>query len=182
MMRIATLTSMIAFAKPGDGSPGASTVPPVTVPPAPEGTLPVTAPVTATTGPKRVPPVIGAIRTDIPIPAKSIVTGRTGMSLYPFDKLEIGQSFGVNKTAKEIASTVSSANKRNRIERKDANGVTVMVKTDIKDANGVVTSTVNTPEMVPAKMFAVYAVDPKTDPDNATARIFRIALPSPAGN
>jgi len=50
------------------------------------------------------------IENDVPMPA-IVGRGRTG-STYPFDQLEIGQSFKVNKPAKNLASTISSANKR----------------------------------------------------------------------
>lgn len=50
------------------------------------------------------------IEDSVPIPAVS-GRGRIG-SVYPFDKLNVGQSFFVAKPAKNLASTVSSANAR----------------------------------------------------------------------
>lgn len=38
--------------------------------------------------------------------------GRTGESIYPFEKMEVGQSFFVAKESKNLASTISSANAR----------------------------------------------------------------------
>lgn len=53
------------------------------------------------------------IQDDVPVPA---ITGRgrgPGTSVYPFDKLvKVGQSFFVEKAAKNLASTVSGANAR----------------------------------------------------------------------
>lgn len=105
---------------------------------------------------------ISAIRSDIAIPPKSS-GGRGGATLYPFDKLEIGQSFGVvGKTQKGMASTVSSANKRALEVVKDGAGKAVVV---------------NGKELTrPTKRFVSGAVDPATDPDKASVRIWRIAL------
>lgn len=50
------------------------------------------------------------IEDNVAIPAVS-GRGRIG-SVYPFDKLAVGQSFFVPKAAKNLASTVSSANAR----------------------------------------------------------------------
>lgn len=68
------------------------------------------------------------IEDGIAIPA---ITGRGRIaSLYPFDGLQVGQSFFVEKPAKNLASTVSSANARYSEEvagqtRKDRKGNTV---------------------------------------------------------
>lgn len=51
------------------------------------------------------------IESDVAIPA-IVGRGRVGGSTYPFDKLAVGQSFFVPKSAKALASTVSSANAR----------------------------------------------------------------------
>lgn len=65
------------------------------------------------------------IEDNVEIPAVS-GRGRVG-SLYPFDDLKVGQSFFVPKAAKNLASTVSSANARYAEEvpgetRKDRKG------------------------------------------------------------
>jgi len=52
------------------------------------------------------------LQSDVAIPA---ITGRgrgPGESIYPFDKMAVGQSFFVAKESKKLASTVSSANAR----------------------------------------------------------------------
>lgn len=66
------------------------------------------------------------IEDNVAIPAVSGRGGRIG-SVYPFDKLNVGQSFFVPKAAKNLASTVSSANARYAEvipgeTRKDRNG------------------------------------------------------------
>lgn len=50
------------------------------------------------------------IESDVPLPAVS-ARGRTG-STYPFDAMQVNQSFFVPKEAKNLASTISSANAR----------------------------------------------------------------------
>lgn len=118
------------------------------------------------------------IRTDIPMPELKPST-RGGQSIYPFDKLDaptvdkagkiIGMaSFGlIGKTAKSMASTVSSANKRNRTQAKNDDGTP---KFDVSTVNG---TEIKTPVMVQSKEFKATNVDPAKDPDKATVRIFR---------
>lgn len=120
---------------------------------------------------------ITKISADVAMPANIGKSQRGGRSLYPFDDLEIGQSFGVmNKTQKQMASTVSAANKRHRTEVKDANGQTVFKTQDVKQADG---SVVKTPTLEaqtqPGRIFVAGDVDPKTDPDGASVRIWRTA-------
>jgi hypothetical protein len=52
------------------------------------------------------------IDTSVPLPAVSGRGRGNGESIYPFDKLEIGHSFFVDRPAKNMASTISSANAR----------------------------------------------------------------------
>jgi len=66
------------------------------------------------------------IDTGIPIPTISGRGGRAGVSIYPFDKMEVGNSFFVPKAAKNLASTISSANARYATPELDANGQPVM--------------------------------------------------------
>jgi len=67
------------------------------------------------------------IEDNIEIPEPSGRGGRTGSS-YPFEKLNVGQSFFVAKPSKNLASTVSSANARYSEIVKDDKGNTVMTK------------------------------------------------------
>lgn len=116
----------------------------------------------------RVAPVLTAISAAVAIPDRPARNGRT---VYPFDMLSKGQSFGVaNKTAKQLASIVSAANKRNRRPKRDtANNIIFKMK---KNDAGVLVTT-NEPETVFDKYFIVLDVDPKSDPDKATARVWR---------
>jgi hypothetical protein len=62
--------------------------------------------------PERTEKMSFAIETGIEMP-KTVRGGGVGNSIYPFDKLEVGQSFFVaDKTAKAMAGTVSSATQR----------------------------------------------------------------------
>lgn len=117
------------------------------------------------------------ISADVPMPANMGKSNRGGRSLYPFDDLEVGQSFGVrNKTQKQLASTVSGATKRHRVEVKDANGNTVFKTTDVKQADGsVVKQPTLDPQTQPGRIFVSADVDPKTDPDGASVRVWRTA-------
>lgn len=136
-------------------------------------TKPATAPAAASGSKERVAPVLTAITADIPMP--QVVTRRGNNSIYPFEKLEVGQSFGIqNKTAKQMGSVVTSANKRFMVEAVDANGAPIFKTTEIKNADGTV-SRVPTleKEMAPGKVFAAFDVDPKTDPHGASVRVFR---------
>lgn len=69
---------------------------------------------------ERVAPDVTSIATiDMPKP----VRGGGTASAYAFDKLEVGQAFGVkNKGKREIASAVTNANRKYRNEMKDAEG------------------------------------------------------------
>lgn len=102
--------------------------------------------------------------TDVPLP--SIRRGGRGAEKYPFEQMEVGHSFHVAATedkptpAKSLASTVSSATARYRVE--DESGAT---KQD-KDGNEV-------PVMVDTRKFVVRAVG-EDDPKGPGARVFRI--------
>jgi len=112
----------------------------------------------------------------VPMPDKKNRRGST--SAYPFDKLEIGQSIGVKgRTAEDLRPTVNNQNRKYREEKRDANGQIIYKMTEMKDQNGVVTGRVPTEkaEYNQVRRFEVRDVDPKTDPQNATARIWRVA-------
>lgn len=58
----------------------------------------------------RVEPVIVGLNLDIPMPIRA---KRGSEPKYPFDGLEVGKCFGVkNKTAKDMGSVISAANRR----------------------------------------------------------------------
>ena len=118
---------------------------------------------------------IAAPRTDIAIPATAGRSNRGGRSLYPFDDLEVNGSFAVlNKTAKQMASTVSGANKRHMVDATDTVGNKIFKTQDVKQADGSIVKqpTLET-EKVPGRIFVVADVDPNTDPDKAVCRVWR---------
>lgn len=123
----------------------------------------------------RVEPIVGAISSAVTMPTRS--SSRGSKSKYEFDKLEVGQSIPVmNKTAKDMGSVVSSANKRHMQPKKNADGSIVYKTKEVTDATTGVKSiiTTNDAEMEQTKkFFAADVADPKKDPDKATVRIWR---------
>lgn len=136
-----------------------------------KATTPATAAKTETKA--RVAPDLTGISSDVEMPKK--VSNRGSKSLYPFEKLEVGQSFGVkNKTASGMASIISNQNRKNREEKVDEAGNTVFETKELKGQDGTVT---NVPTdkvvMIVNKHFFANDCDPKTDPDGASVRVFR---------
>lgn len=120
-------------------------------------------------------------------------TRRTREGIYPFDKLEVGQSFHVAKTAENpdpvnrLQSSVSGARVKYSVEV-PGETETVKVKTYkkaedgkgfAKDADGkrIVESEteVTRPKLKLTRDFVVKAVD-ATDPRGEGARVWRVAL------
>lgn len=128
----------------------------------------------------RIAPLIAAPRTDVPLPVKASGT-RGAPSPYSeqLSKLEVGQSIGItNKSKKQLSSVVSVHNRRGMVHKTDAAGALLFEMTEMKDANGTKigeTPDTTKPVMIAGKHFVAYDVDPKADPDKATARIFRDA-------
>lgn len=145
--------------------------------PAATNTTPAAAPAAKQVGAvKRVAPELTAVSKAIPIPTN--VNTRGSKSLYPFDSLtEVGMSFGMkNKKASSLASIVSNQNRKALEPKKDENGNIVYKQKEMKDASGNVTYVpTGDPEMVQTKKFQVADVDPKTDPEGAACRVWRIA-------
>jgi hypothetical protein len=150
----ASLMSGIAFAKASEGSGAAAPAP--------------------------VDPALAAFGlAAFALPDAATKSTRGGQSKYPFDKLDapvadpanpgkfLYHSFGVvGKTAKNMASTVSSANKREMIHEKNEDGTNKFVAGD----KGVMV-----PVMVEGKVFKAYPVaTPEADPIKATVRVYRI--------
>ena len=131
------------------------------------------APAATTETNKRVAPELTTITADVEMPKK--VSNRGSKSLYPFAKLEVGQSFGVkNKTASGMASIISNQNRKHREEKKDESGNTVFETKKIKGADGAEMEVpTDKPVMVVNKHFFASNCDPKTDPDGASVRVFR---------
>jgi hypothetical protein len=126
----------------------------------------------------RVAPEFTAVRTDIKPP----VTARRGAKSPLVEKmheLEIGASIGLkNKTKRQISATVSKENNRDTNQRpklgEDGNQITKPGE-PVKDANGNVVAQ-GTPVGVTERIkeWEAHDVDPKTDPDSATVRVFRV--------
>lgn len=141
------------------GATGKSaTVPAGAVPPADNSKTPFISPISKA----------GAI----PMPTKR-AGGRGSSKLYPFDDLtEVLMSFGVkDKTAKSFASTVTSANKRAIVQAKNPDG-SPMTRTIAPTVPGAAATIEKV--MVREKQFRVFDVDPATDKDGCSIRVFRI--------
>lgn len=110
--------------------------------------------------PKETKPMNFELEDGIAVPAAR--RGRSGQSKYPFDQMEVGQSFHVAPTeerpkpATAIASTVSSATKR-FYERDTLGNI-------VKDDNG---------KPIKTREFIVRAVG-SDDPKGEGARVFRV--------
>lgn len=118
---------------------------------------------------KRKPPEITAVSSTIAMPERTNKRGST--SLYPFDALTAaGMSFGVKgKTAKQMSTIVSNANKKRRTVRKDATTGQPVPKIDPATQQPIAGEFEYD---VSAHFFAVDA-DPRKDPDGASVRVFR---------
>lgn len=134
-------------------------------------TAPVpTPPVPAAAKPTGV--TIGDVRSDVVAPGRPAKRGGSSSS-YPFDKLTVvGASFGViGKTARQMASAITNAQKRFAEDKRDENG-NIVYQTAKGEGGAIVTT--NKPVRVVTRKF--YAVDVKPedkDPDNATVRVYR---------
>lgn len=119
----------------------------------------------------KVKPEVTEIIADYPLPTRKNSGGRGGKTIYDFDKLEIGGSFGVKgKTVKGMASTVSSANERYRETVKDAAGNPIMID-DPKKPGAKIEAKNQT------RKFICGAVDPADQRNaGATVRVWRVAL------
>lgn len=118
---------------------------------------------------------ITAVSTAVQMPVK--VSNRGSTSQYPFAALTaVGMSFGVkNRTRKNMTSIVSNANRKApQVPKLDANNNPVFKTQEVKDAAGNVTKIpTQEPETVGAVHYVAVEVDPKTDPDGASVRVFR---------
>lgn len=125
----------------------------------------------------RVAPSFTAVRTDVQRPTSKRGGGKSELALK-LEELTVGASIGLtNKTKRQISSTVSKLNNAtdNRRPKLDVNGQPVMKQgAPIKNAEGVVTGYGQpVQEFDTVKEFSAFDVDPKSDPDGATVRIFR---------
>jgi len=127
----------------------------------------------ATATKTRIAPELTEISSAVEMPKKT--SNRGSKSLYPFGKLEVGQSFGVtNKTAAGMASIISNQNRKNREEKVDENGNAVFETKELKGQDGAITTVpTDKPVITVNKHFFASDCDPKSDPDNASVRVFR---------
>lgn len=124
----------------------------------------------AKTAAPRVEPVLtGAAKITMP----TRTSKRGSESKYPFDSLtEVGMAFGVkNKTAAQLSSIVSNANRKHLAEVKDATGNTVYETKVIKGADGTETNVPDTskPKTEATKHFFAFDVDADYRKANADA-------------
>jgi hypothetical protein len=112
-------------------------------------------------------PVVTAISAAVPMPEQKSARRGTA-SVFPFDQLEVNQSFGVKDRDKASLSSVVSAQNRKHVTE------TPGAPVDLKDVNGAVVGQTpgDTVKTVTKHFFAV-DVDAKKDPDGASVRIFR---------
>lgn len=128
---------------------------------------------------ERISPELTKVRTDVVMPPVAARSAKRGIkSVYPFDALEVGQSFGVtNKTFKQLASVVSSQNRKHLVHKTDANGNVITRPVTAKTRDGQTVTTAGTkPVMVATKRFVCAEVSPKSDPDKASVRVWRVAI------
>lgn len=121
------------------------------------------------------------IDSDVPLATKrrgAIGTARE--SVYPFAKLDIGQSFHVPvskdmpKPNRTLGSAVSNATKSFAVEDLDGNGQKQFYAHEIKDKDGNVTGTEQRVKMKNTRVFTVRAVG-ADDPRGEGARVYRTA-------
>lgn len=155
-------------------APTLPTAPAPTAPPAP---APAPAPQAAAAKPetKRVEPQITGINTSLKMPEPPKAGRRGSKTLFPFDDLEVGTSFGVkNKTLEQMQSIISNQNKKSRVEKRDEAGNIVYKTKSAKAADGSeIQVPTDEPETVEGKRFFGIACDPKTDPEGAQVRVWR---------
>ncbi len=164
MKRLATsyLASVCLSAVAADA--GIAPLAPIAPAPAPNILPDLTA--TAAVAPKapRASGVAGVVRADIPVPPpakRGSGSNGIGTTKYPFEGLEVGQSFAViGKDAKGMQSTVFSAMERFGTKAPDfrPDGTPRMIKT----RGG---KTVHANKLSKTRVFTVADVNPATDPD-----------------
>jgi hypothetical protein len=150
--RLAFASHAILMAAAATGGGGKASAPP---------------PVAAETGKKAKPPAAEVLEivSNIAKPASS----KSDRSSYPFDKLEVGSSFGVkNRDKKSFNSILYMAHNRYAEPVLNADGTPKMRTKKLKGGGTeLVAETKRTRE------FEAFDVDPKTDPQGASVRIFR---------
>lgn len=142
------------------------------------------------------PKVAFAVQKSIPLPEPKVKKEKKEKGerviLYPFDSMEIFDSFHVPVTAenpepwKNVSSQVNVANKKYRTPLLPEEMITVEKKTAIKDAEGnfvlgedgkrtYAVTQVTEKKMVPTRKFALRQVG-AGDPNGAGARVWRVQV------
>lgn len=131
----------------------------------------------------RVEPVLTGATDAIPMPTRKVARG--SKTLYPFDSLTaVGMSFGVkNRTAKQLSSVLSNANRKAMVNKVDEAGNTVFKTKELKAADGSITlaPTTELEKVAGAHYFAVDVINGKigdtaikgTALEGSTAVVFR---------
>lgn len=190
-----------------DGAPLPPNADGTSLAPVNNGGTPVTSAAEVKAKADRVKPQLTAVLAGLPMPKATVAVNKVGaQTLYNFDGLvNVGDSFGImNKTANDIASTITGANKRYKVQAKNDDGspkFTTAEPTAIKDAAGnpvldaagapVMTKPEPEPVMIDGKKFKAFDIYtgsepgpkgeevyyPATTPDDqrAPCRVFRIA-------
>lgn len=150
---------------------------PVAVPPIPAiaPVAPTAAKATDAKSNSRVEPELTPINSSLTMPTPPRGGRRGSVSLFPFDALQVGQSFGVkNKTLSQMQGVISNQNKKGRTPKLDENGNKVMKMITAQDGAG---NEVQVPgsevETVEGKRFFGIECDPANDPDGAAVRVWR---------
>lgn len=108
----------------------------------------------------------------------TISRGRPGQTSYPFDSMEVNDSFHIAATpenkepAKSVASSVSTANSKYSEIKKDENGNPIMRKRKVRDGkSGSVEK--EFPERIAIREFTIRTVG-ADDPKGPGCRVWRI--------
>lgn len=132
------------------------------------------------------------LTTGIAVPAKPAGRSRQAQVTYPFDQMEIGDSFHLpvtetnSKPHLKIGVNVKAANKKNSVPTNPPSVKSVEKRRRQKDAAGNNMVDANNkrlfekfmaeePILVPTKLFICRKVD-ETDPAGVGARVFRVPL------
>lgn len=127
----------------------------------------------------RIAPVLTAVTDAVPLPQSKRTTGLKNRSAYAdqFEALTtVGQSFGVqNKTKKQLQGVVAKFNRGGYRPKVDAAGQPVFKMQDMTNGATGETVKIATSEQETEQFmhFVVHNVDPATDPDGASARVWR---------
>jgi len=129
---------------------------------------------------RRLAPAVGSIEIEKGIKPKNPSRARSRESAYPFDRMEIGDSFHVPVTAqnddpiKNLSSSVSNANQKYFEREKDENGDEIIVSTRTMERKGQKYE-INKYKGMQLRRFYAEKVD-DSDPSGPGVRVFRVEL------